>query len=324
VLATVHGHHKQHMGHALLNPANLLLLFLVFLWRRPTEQQLHEIFNVAAGGVFQLVRRVAALVAPIFGTFVRPPSRMAHVLQTAPLKDAAFATDTSHTRVRRPKPKEERKKYWFFKHGGCFAIKWQVTIGFDGRIWECGGLARPGSVSDRRIFEESELPSLVTKASVQGLGDSHYVRCVGMYGLKKGKKQEIVFAAYNKAVSRSRSLVENANNHINVCGLLNMEIQHRHPIRGNLRTLQTAVAEARASRRRARLGNSHDDDEEENRPKKHRKTGKESEKSGKHGSPHDFDVDEGEEDARDEGAPGMDSDNDEGELSEAADEAHNV
>src|SRR6185437_13106907 len=137
---------------------------------------------------------------------------------------------------------------YFFKKGGSWAIKWQVSIGLNGKIWEHGSAGYPGSASDRQIFEESSLPEFIEETGVHGVGDSHYVKCLGMYGKKLGSKQEVEYAAYNEEIDAVRAIVENLNHRMkvwnvlqewtcnredldffsqclgSVCGLLNLEI----------------------------------------------------------------------------------------------------
>ena len=187
-LKSVHGEHNQHNGVLLLSEPNLLLLYLVFLRKIPTAQELHYLFGVSKGHIFDLVRSVSAIVAPILEQYLGPPARMDRIVPDGHLQGAAFVVDSSHTTVTRPETNEERKRFYFWKKGGSFAVKWQVSVGLDGRIWEHGQTVYPGSVSDKKIFEESMLVQLAAERGIKGVGDSHYVKIENMYGTKKGKK----------------------------------------------------------------------------------------------------------------------------------------
>lgn len=274
-LINLHKGKQYYQEHVLLSAENLLLLYLIFLRQRPSEEKLAETFGIAKGGCFALVRRVATVLAPIIEHFVNPPSRI-HQLHSGHLKGAAFFTDTSDTQIPRPGRghKPERHLYYFFKKGGSWAVKWQVSIGLNGKIWEHGNAGYPGSISDRQIFEESKLPKLIEKTGVHGVGDSHYVRCRGMYGKRLGAKQAVEYEAYNEEIDAVRAIVENLNHRIKlwkglkewkcnrkdleffaqclsaVCGLLNLEIDQRHPIRRFLQTTRPSVAVPRLQRKK--------------------------------------------------------------------------
>jgi hypothetical protein len=304
-LYSIHKHEKHYKGHLLLTPSNMLLLYLVFLRKKPTQRDLALQFQIAVGNCFELVRRVAEVVAPVLEQYVHPNPRPSS-LRSGELEGAGFITDTSATAIPRPGRGQaaERGLYYFFKHGGSWALKWQVTIGLDGTIWDHGGAGYPGSASDRQIFEESKLPKFIEQTGVQGLGDSHYARCEGMYGKKVGKKQGVLYAAYNEEIDSVRQVIENLNSRIkvwkaldfwdldrhdfdffthcmgSVCGLLNLEIDNGYPIRKNLRTLKPSVAvpRLRAARKRRRALR-----EEKERNKKAKPDNGEVEEVGKDG-----------------------------------------
>jgi hypothetical protein len=260
-LTNIHGTKKKQAGSLLLTAANLLLLYLVFLRQKLPKLRLNKMFEITHS--LRLVRQVANIVAPVLEQYVQIPRTIKHKVNTGLLKGAAYFVDTSDTSIPRPGrgQLDDRKLYYFFKKGGSWAIKWQASIGMDGRIWEHGKSAEPGKISDKHIYNESKLPQFHEATGLMGIGDSHYVRCVGMFGSKKGSKQSVEYATYNEDIEYTRAVVENLNSRAknwnvlefwnldrhdlafftqclgSVCGLLNLEIAGGKPIRANLRTL---------------------------------------------------------------------------------------
>jgi hypothetical protein len=152
-------------------------------------------------------------------------------------------------------------------------MKFQCSVGIDGRIWE-HSKAYPGSISDREIFEESQLPELFERTGLMRVGDSHYVNCLGMFGKKLGSKQSLVYKDYNQDIENVRAIIENVNHRLKVfktiagkwqhdrhdfdfytdcitcvCGLVNLEVLHGHPVRVNLQTLLPRVQSMRREAR---------------------------------------------------------------------------
>ena len=276
-LSVLHGRKVRQAGHVLLSAVNLLLLLLVFLRQNPTQWKLADLFSIAEGGAFKLVKKVLKIVTPILKLYVKPPPRIRHIVQSGLLKGAAFFTDTTDTKIPRPGRGQnpDRKLYYYGKLRN-FSLKVQLSVGLDGTIWECSK-AYPGSKSDRGIFEESVLPNLIERTGVLGVGDSHYVKCEGMLGKKVGSKQSVVYGGYNQDIENTRAVVENVIHRVkafhsiagewthdrhdlaffsdcvmSVCGLVNLEIKHGHPIRKNICTLLPRVQEQRRKARESK------------------------------------------------------------------------
>jgi hypothetical protein len=92
-LMAIHGHKLYQSGHVLMTAANLLLFLFYFLRHDPTKWQLSGIFHCAEGNAFELVEQVLDIVAPVLALYVRPPSKISHVIRTGCLKNAACFTD---------------------------------------------------------------------------------------------------------------------------------------------------------------------------------------------------------------------------------------
>jgi hypothetical protein len=336
-LEALHGGKTKRQGHDLLNAENLLLLFFVFLRKKPLERDLANQFHVAQGSCFDLVRRVATIVAPELENYVKPPCHPSKI-KTGYLQDAAAYTDTSNTRLKRPQDKADRHLYYCYKRGGSWTLKWQVTIGLDGSVWEHGSASYPGSVSDKQIFKESDLPELLAEKGMHSVGDSHYVHCVGMYGKKVGKVQSVTYAAYNEEIDSVRNVVENLNAKIknwasmrgwdcdrhnldfftqclgSVCGLINLELRE-HPVRKERSTLLPRVAVPRLRKRKIEEG------KREKSAKKAKTDKTTSKKDGSDGSSSAGDEGEEAEDEGDEVDEGdEDDESDEGDEVDEGDE----
>jgi hypothetical protein len=278
-LIALHGHKTQQEGRILLTPENQILLLLCFRHDNPTDKRLAEMFSGEKEKyVFENVKRIANVVAPWITLYVQPPQRVQHIIQSGHLQRGAFFTDSSDTKIPRPGKGQsyDRRLYYNgkYRHWG---IKWQISIGLDGFIWE-NSLAYPCSVSDRKVFDESILPNLISSKNIRGIGDSHCSLCEGMYGKKLGSKQSVVFEDYNQEIENVRAIVENANVRLKAwkvlggtwrhdrhdlhffgqlvtigCGLLNLEIKHGHPIRKNLLTLLPRIANPRHAKKIAKV-----------------------------------------------------------------------
>jgi hypothetical protein len=274
-LIALHGHKTQQAGRLLLTPENQTLLLLCFMRDSPTDKRLAEWFpGEKEYYAYENVKHIASVVAPVLVHYVKPPDHIRNIIQSGHLARAAFFTDSSDTKIPRPGRGQsyDRRLYYNgkYRHWG---IKFQVSVGLDGRIWE-NSKAYPCSISDRQVFEESSLPALILSKNIRGVGDSHYVKCEGMYGKKLGSKQSIEFEDYNQTIENVRAIIENANARLKIwkvlggtwlhdrrdlgffgqlvtiaCGLLNLEIMHGHPLRVNLQTLLPRVANPRHAKK---------------------------------------------------------------------------
>lgn len=278
-LAELHGHKLHQNGHLLLTPANQVLLLLVFLRENPPEAKLGSLFPTESRNyVFKHVERIARVLADLLTPYVTPPRRVTHVIRSPPLERAAFFTDTTSTPIPRPgSGQNEERKLFYNGKSRDWGLKFQISVGMDGKIWEHSQVY-PCSKSDRSIFEESSLPELIARTSLMGVGDSHYVKCLGMYGTKKGSKQSIEYKDYNQDIENTRAIIENANRRLKtwkviagkwthdwhnlsffqdcvtiVCALLNLEVENGFPLRKNLRTLRPTLARSRHERKRRKL-----------------------------------------------------------------------
>ena len=155
-LADLHGTQKHYHGKLLISTHNLLLLYLVFLRKTPPREWLNSLFHCTASHL--LVRRIANVVEPVLAQYVVPPPRHSRVIQQGQLAGAAFLVDTSTTKIPRPgRGQGEERKLYYYGKAREWAIKWQLTVGLDGKIWD-NHFAEAASKSDRAMFEESVLP----------------------------------------------------------------------------------------------------------------------------------------------------------------------
>jgi hypothetical protein len=255
------------------------LVFLVSIRTNPTAKELAEAFGYPESSgdyFFRIAKLVSEIVVEVVRFRVAFPSRAHAALKAGLLRGAAFFVDTSHTSIKRPgKGKsKDRKRYYYFRGG--WALKWQLAVGLDGRIWSAIGVGPFGEISDQRAYAESELPALARKLGMKGIGDSAYSKLPEMYGVKKGKKQSVENAAYNKEIQVIRSFIENVNERlktwrvltfwrhgrdalhyfnnclVTIAGLVNMELddQFVRPLRVNKRTLRPVVALERNRKKR--------------------------------------------------------------------------
>lgn len=285
-LGKLHGRRifKQNSRSPLLSPANLLLLYLFTLRHNPTVKELGLLFNTAFNN-FDLVHKIASIVAPELEQYVHPPERVRRTIQKGALRGAALLEDTTTIPILRPGAGQaEDRALFFYGKTKKWAEKFQVTVGLDATIWE-HSLVKPSSVSDRQIFEQSSVPILLEEKHIRGIGDSHYVNCTNIFGKKVGRKQRIAHEGYNREIEHARALIENVFSRLkmwkiiqgpwrmdrhdadflnqvagSVCGLLNLEIHHRKPVRKNLQTVKpTATQLLKKTKKRKR---SNDSDQE--------------------------------------------------------------
>jgi hypothetical protein len=277
-LAARHGKKVWKLGQLRLTPANQLLYLLVFLRKNPTGPDMKQFFPTESEyHVYENVKDLCEIVCPCLLPYVQPPTRVHRVIKTGVLTGAAFFTDSTDVPIPRPGAGQsaDRKKYYDGKNRS-WAAKVQISVGLDGKICDISDVV-PGSESDRKLFEESNLPIFIAEAGLFGIGDAHYVRCEGMFGTKKGSKQSVEFADYNQTIENVRSIVENANSRLKVwkviqgpwrhdrhdlelltkvmrivCALLNLEIEHGHPVRRDLSSLQPRIANPRHEKKRAK------------------------------------------------------------------------
>jgi hypothetical protein len=275
-LSHLHGQMKQRKGRVLLTPESQLLLLLHFMRKNPTASELAFTFpGESRKHILEHVECIARALAPIMNQYIGAPPHVRRIILSGELEGAACITDTTDFRIPRPGhgQSHDRKLYFDGKYR-LWGLKAQITTGLDGRVWECSQVVAC-SKSDRALFEASELPALLSGFRVEGIGDSHYVKCEHMYGTKKGKHQAVDFAQYNQSIENVRALIENLNHRLKICevfggiwqhdrhnldflsnllaiacALLNMEIDNGHPIRANLSTLQPRIANPRHERKR--------------------------------------------------------------------------
>lgn len=275
-LAAVHGRKTRGNRGPLLSEENLLLMYLCFMRGYDTEDDLAKTFSVSTHMVVhRYVQRIAPIVAECLSQYVSPPPRRPkRIIQNGPLGGVCFQVDTAPTPIPRPGKLRDRKSFFDGKRR-AWSIKWQLTFGHDGRIWEAGPPPHAFccSTSDKRIYEESCLPEFTTKHGIRGVGDSHYVKCTNMIGKRIRKRPTQEDRQLNRELESIRAAVENLNHRvklwkvfkgpyrhsrrdmaffgqmlISVCGLINLSLD-KHPIRRDLKSLLPRIAIARQDRR---------------------------------------------------------------------------
>jgi hypothetical protein len=205
------------------------------------------------------------------------PPRVRRVIRTGTLAGAGAMTDTTTVEIPRPGKGQahDRGRFYYGKDRN-WGIKFQVTVTLDARIAEHSD-AYPAATSDRQIFDESKLPTLLEEKGVLVIGDAHYSLCEGAIGKKLGKLQAVEYKDRNQDIENVRAVIENANSRLKIwkvlggtcrvdrhdlqfytwimsiaCGLLNLEIEHGHPIRKQLARLKPRVANQVRERKRKR------------------------------------------------------------------------
>lgn len=291
-LKSVHGRLSQWRSKALLSPENCLLMLLNFLWKNRTVGELEDTFKTTNAD--RLLRKTASIVHEELKAHVKFPKRIHHRIKSGLLKGTVLFTDTSDTPIDRPKGVKDRSLYYIKKGKKIgWAIKWQVSLGMDGHVWEYSP-GYPFSVSDRKVFDESKLPTFLQEHKSFGVGDAHYVRCTNMLGKRTGSKQSIEYKDYNIEIESVRSVIENLNKRVKdfkilhgpwrysckdldffthclgiVCALVNLSVK-KHPIRKDLSTLKPRVALAKRAKKKARAKKKKVAEQQTQPAKKHR------------------------------------------------------
>jgi hypothetical protein len=90
-----------------------------------------------------------------------------------------------------------------------WALKGQVTLGLDGRIWGSSKVV-PYATSDQKLYRDSKVPNILARnTTLRGIGDSHYskeTQFISKYNNPKTKKQK----EQTQAIEEKRASIEHS------------------------------------------------------------------------------------------------------------------
>lgn len=203
-----------------LDPADQILLAVVWLRHYPTQECLGYLFGVSDSSALRAVRRCLPLLEKSGKDAMRLPDPgkgqrrdLPALLKQTP--ELAVIIDTFEQRTHRPK---RRQRAYYSGKKKAHTLKSQVAVDEDGHIVDVGE-SRPGPWADLKVFRRSGLAGRLARAGVGALGDLAYVGIDGRVGglrgatprrKPRGKDRPAEDRRYNRAFARRRIKVEHA------------------------------------------------------------------------------------------------------------------
>lgn len=254
---------KKCYSRSYLSRHNLLTLALQSLWKNPTIMELSETFRTPTTTIIDTRSRLFPLVERCLRDFVQVPTSYPRFVG-GPLARSCAILDTTPTPIPKPTLREDRKLYFNFKKKPTpFALKTQIVLGFDLKIWSVSD-TYPHSVHDLNVLRRSEIYPLLSDKK-KGLGDAAYQgdpTMIAPFKKPRGGELKRSQKLFNKQLSHVRVAVENVfkrvkdwkvisdvyrGNYHNldefncifklVCSLVNITFQN-HPLRREQRALK--------------------------------------------------------------------------------------
>ena len=216
-LEQVHGDQVQTSeSKELLSTENLLALLLNWIAEYRTERALSVDFHIPQQTVHRYLPLLVDLTHEELQKFVSPPVRIQRKVDSGLLKGACLFVDSFPIPlVYRPgyaqKECVDRSSYYWFAGGKTqkWAIKVQVALGLDGRIWDMSK-AVPYATSDQKLYRESAVPAILARgADLKGVGDSHYSKQSQFIPKSRNPKRKRE-KDLNKAIEKMRASVEHS------------------------------------------------------------------------------------------------------------------
>jgi hypothetical protein len=203
-----------------LDPADQLLLTVVWLRHYPAQECLGYLFGVSDSSALRAARRCLPVLEAAGKDTMRLPDPGRGQRRDLPalLRDTpalAVIVDTFEQRTQRPRRKQ--RAYYSGKEK-AHTLKSQAGVDEDGRIADVGK-SRPGRWADLKVFRKSGLVGKLLRARVGALGDLASVglgevhpRLRGAAPRRKprGKDRPPADRRYNRAFARRRIKGEHA------------------------------------------------------------------------------------------------------------------
>jgi hypothetical protein len=247
-----------------LSRHNLLLLALHSAWKNPTEAELEDTFETPRPTICETLERIFPILQRCLSNFIKVPAHQTKRFEAGPLAGVTFIVDSTPTPIPKPILQSDRKLYYNFKkRPSPYAIKTQVAIGLDLRIWDVSS-SYPHSVHDLTVLHQTIIPGLLSDEK-KGLGDSAYQgepHFIVPYKKPRGKDLSRSQKLFNKQVAHARVTVENVFKRVKdyriisaiyrgdyhkldefncifkvVCALVNIHFE-KHPIRQKPRSVK--------------------------------------------------------------------------------------
>lgn len=261
-------HRSKVLRKKLLSRENLLALVLNWLREYPSIRSLAVAFSIPSTTIEDYLPRLVDILHEAVRSYVSPPSRVRRKVETGLLTGACLFVDSFPIElVDRPdfhkKESKDRSRYYWYAGSKArkWAIKVQVTLGLDGKVWDTSK-AVPYAFSDQQLYRESSVPLVLARdPSLRGIGDSHYSKQAQIIPKVANPKKE-ADKKRNKAIEGVRSSIEHTVSRLKdwkimksqyrgdranvilvekftriVCGIVNVELEN-HPIQANLRFLK--------------------------------------------------------------------------------------
>jgi hypothetical protein len=199
------------------SPSNLLLIFLWWLWRYPSDDEIAAEFDLAPWTVRDLRRNVAAVCATAWAPLIIFPAdpRHRHRIGTGPFAGVTFVFDTFNFEMPKSKIDSWIRRLFAPKSSTKQAWKAQTTVDLAGQIVDFAG-PFVGSTADITILRGSAVFQRLT-ATALGLGDAAYRGELFVRACKvKPPHGELSKEddAYNKQLHQVRAIVENAHSRV--------------------------------------------------------------------------------------------------------------
>jgi DDE superfamily endonuclease/Helix-turn-helix of DDE superfamily endonuclease len=219
-----------------LDPADQLLLTIVWLRHYPTQEVLGYLFGVSDSTAWRAVRRWLPLLEQSGRDTMRMPDPGRGRRKTLPQLLAetpglAVILDTFEQRIQRPK--RPQRAYYSGKKK-AHTLKSQVAVDEDGRVVDVAD-SRPGRWADLKVLRRSGLRRRLPK-DVGCLGALAYVGIADWHpqGLgatprrkRRGQPRPEADRRYNRAFARRRIVVEHTIGRMRRYGALSQVDRHR-------------------------------------------------------------------------------------------------
>jgi hypothetical protein len=221
-----------------LDPADQLLLTVVWLRQYPTQETLGFLFGVSDSTALRAVRRCLPLLEAAGQDGMRLPDPGRGRRKDLPrlLKDTpglAVIVDSFEQRTHRP---QRRQRAYYSGKKKAHTLKSQVAVDEEGGRIVAVSESVPGPTADIKLLDRSRLLGRLARAGVGVLGDLAYVGIDGRHPQvagatprrkPRGKARPPQDRRYNRAFARRRVVVEHAIGRLRRYQALSLVNRHR-------------------------------------------------------------------------------------------------
>ena len=213
---------------------NRLLLTIIWLRIYATYEVLGFLFDLHKSNVYRNMQPILEVLQRELGAeFAWPDKEKRQKMRMAQFmkefSDVVAIVDATEQATQRPKDNKEQKKYYSGKKKH-HTLKNQIIVTPEGEIIQVSK-TEPGSKSDKKIFDESELGDMDDEDAYMGdkgyQGIQHDHNAVLPDKKPKGKELSLEQKARNKRISKVRIVVEHTFGKVKNYQVLSQ--RYRHP-----------------------------------------------------------------------------------------------